>query len=81
MGKHGLISEFPSFINDIKLGNYADAAQNLKYVDPNIANPVKNKWWNTIGGDKYYDNNWANPLENRGNYNYDVLTKAGNTTP
>ena len=80
MGTSGLTTKFPGFISDIKAGNYGDAAENLKYEDPNAANPVKNKWWGEMGGDKYAANNWANPLENRGNYHYNQLTSLGNAT-
>lgn len=79
MGTSGLTSEFPQFISDIKLGNYADAAENLKYVNP--GQPETSDWWDTIGGDKYYENNWANPMENRGNYSYQTLKNIGNKTP
>ena len=78
MGTSGLTNKFPSLINDIREGNYASAAENLKYKDPYADELEKTDWWNQIGGDRYYEQNLANPLQNRGNYSYETLKRAGN---
>ena len=55
LGTEGLYEKFPGFVSDIREGDYASAAGNLKYKDPSLGDVEGNisSWYEQVGGTKY----------------------------
>lgn len=86
VGSQGLFNKFPGLIEDIRSGNYEDAANQLKYKDISKGNVEGNtsQWWNQVGGATTEGNiasgAWGGDSRsgNRATYNYDTLHNLGN---
>mgnify|MGYP003650510638 CR=1 FL=1 len=76
MGSTKLFDEFPGFIADmykgIKTGNYQDAAQELKYKNPDKGNMQMSNWWDQVGGDTTESKNEVRS-GNRATSTFDIL--------
>ena len=77
MGVKKLFDKFPGFIKDLKKGNYADAAQELRYKNPDKGNFDMSLWFDQVGGDTTEEENLVRS-GNRATSAYDILTSLGN---
>jgi|2_EtaG_2_1085320.scaffolds.fasta_scaffold27942_3 GH24 family phage-related lysozyme (muramidase) len=86
VGSEGLFNKFSGFIKDVRKGNYANAAKNLKYKDRSkgdIEGNISN-WWDQVGGVTTESNiasgEWGENSRtgNRATSNYDMLSNLGN---
>lgn len=85
VGSEGLFSKFPGFVDDMKAGNYQNAAKQLKYKDPSAGDIEGNisDWWGQVGGTETESNIntgvWGGDARggNRATYNYDALMNLG----
>ena len=78
VGSQGLFTKFPGMIEDIRSGNYAGAANQLKYKNPELGDIEGNmsNWWEQVGGANTESKNLVRS-GNRATSNYDVLYGLG----
>ena len=72
MGATKLFDKFPGFITDMQKGEYQDAAQELKYKNPDKGNMQMSNWWDQVGGDTTESRNEVRS-GNRATSTFDIL--------
>ena len=73
MGATKLFDKFPGFITDMQKGEYQDAAQELRYKNPDEGNMQMSRWWDQVGGDTTELKNEVRS-GNRATSTYDILS-------